>query len=374
MRISRVEAFLIRLPLRMSVRHALAERRESLNLIVRLSDGEGSEGWGEGVPRDYVTGEGAETSFTHLASVLLPSLAGARIEGPGDVLPTIGRFLTPAPGTQTCCCAAELALLDLAGKAFRRSAASWFGGRRRESVQYGAVLPLLGPAETSAFLASARSLGIAHLKIKAEGERWPEALAEARETLGEGVRIAVDANGSWDFAAAVGHLRAMERFGVAWVEQPLPRGSEQEIAALAARSAIPLMADESVTTEEEARLLVRQGGYRLFNVRVSKFGGLAASHRVARIAVAGGVRVQVGCQVGESSLLSAAGRLLAASLPETAALEGSFGSRLLERDVTAEAYEFGAEGRAAVQQEPGLGITVDPERLAPLIVTSAVIA
>lgn len=373
MRIGRAEAFLIRLPLRLNVRHALAARRESLNLLVRLRDDQGNEGWGEGVPRDYVTGENAESSFEHLATVLLPSLAGTVVEDPAQLLPSATRLLSPAPGNQTCCCAAELALLDLAGKAFHRSAAAWFGGRRRDSVRYSVVLPLLEPAETTAFLANVRRLGASHLKIKAEGERWPETLAEARTALGDEVTIAVDANGSWDLDAAVEHLRGMERHRVAWVEQPLPRGREHEIPLLARRSAVPLMADESLTTVEEARQLVRQHGYRLFNLRVSKLGGLVTAHRIARLAGDGGVRLQVGCQVGESSLLSAAGRLLAATLPGIEALEGSYGTRLLENDVTDEPYEFGQGGCAEVQQTPGLGVTVNLERLARLVIKSAVV-
>lgn len=374
MRLSGAEAFLVRLPLRLSVRHALASRRESLNLFVKLRDDQGNEGWGEGVPRDYVTGESAATSFAHLVEVLLPSLCGGVVEAPDDLLPAVARLIAPSPGTQTCCCAAELALFDLAGKAFRRSAASWFGGRLRDSVGYSAVLPLLEPDARTAFLRGARKLGVRHLKVKAEGDVWQEALAEARAALGAAVTLAVDANGSWDLAAAIGHLRAMARFDVAWVEQPLARGREHEIPELAASSAIPLMADESLTTVEEARQLVRQGGYRLFNLRLSKLGGLTASHRIARIAEGGGVLVQVGCQVGESSLLSAAGRLLAATLPGFAALEGSYGTRLLESDVTDEPYEFGPGGEAVVQRTAGLGITVAPERLAPLVIDSAVIA
>ncbi len=374
MRLCRAEAFLVRLPLRLSVRHALASRRESLNLVVRLRDEEGNEGWGEGVPRDYVTGEAAETSFAHLAQVLLPSLIGTVIEEPGELLPALAGLLAPTPGTQTCCCAAELALFDLAGRSFNRSAAWWLGGRRRESVRYSVVLPLLERTETAAFLCGVRELGVRHLKIKAEGEIWQEALAEARSLLGDAVTIAVDANGSWDLAAAIGHLRAMERFAVAWVEQPLARGREHEIPALAGSSAIPLMADESLTTAEEAHALVQQGGYRLFNLRLSKLGGLAACQRIARVAGESGVRVQVGCQVGESSLLSAAGRLLAATLPGYEALEGSYGTRLLEHDVTDEPFEFGQGGDAVVQRTPGLGITISPARLSPLVVDSAVIA
>lgn len=373
MRVCRAEAFLVRLPLRLTVSHALAARRESVNLLVKLSDDQGNEGWGEGVPRDYVTGEVAESSFATLANVLLPSLVGIDIEGPDRVPAAVAGLISPSPGAQTGCCAAELALFDLAGKAFDRSAAAWFDGRRRDVVRYSIVLPLLGPAETVAFLAGVRSLGAQHLKIKAEGNRWPEALAEARRALGDNVTIAVDANGSWDLEAAVVHVRRMERYGVAWVEQPLPRGKEHEIPLLAGRSAIPVMADESLTTVEEAERLIRQGGCGLFNLRLSKLGGLAASHRIARLAERGGVRLQVGCQVGESSLLSAAGRLLAATLPEFAALEGSYGTRLLERDVTDEPFEFGPGGEAIVQQGPGLGVTVAPQRLAPLILRSAAV-
>ena len=374
MRVCRAEAFLIRLPLRLTVSHALAARRESLNLLVKLSDDEGNEGWGEGVPRGYVTGEVAETSFATLAAVLLPSLVGIGIEGPERVPLAIAGLIAPSPGNQTGCCAAELALLDLAGKAFGRSMAAWFGGRQRETVRYSIVLPLLEPPEMVAFLAGVRGLGVRHLKIKAEGDRWPEALAEARRALGDAVTIAVDANGSWDLDAAVAHLRRMDQYDVAWVEQPLPRGKEHEIPLLAGRSAIPIMADESLTTVEEAEQLIRQGGCGLFNLRISKLGGLAASHRIARIAGDSGVRLQVGCQVGESSLLSAAGRLLAATLPGYEALEGSYGMRLLERDVTDEPFEFGPGGVAPVQLGPGLGVAVAPHRVAPLVLRSTVLS
>lgn len=368
------EAFLIRLPLRFSVSHALASRQESLNLVVRLRDEAGNEGWGEGVPRDYVTGELPAQALEHLRGVILPGLVGARIESAEHLLPVVAARLSPAPGHQTSCCAAELALFDLAGKRFCRSAAAWFGGRRRETVRYAAVLPLLPPAARSALLAGVKLLGAAHLKVKADGDAWAEALAEARAVLGDAVSIAVDANGSWDLAAAQRQLRRLARFNVAWVEQPLARGRESDLPALAAGSEIPLMADESLTTEDEARALARQGSCRLFNLRVSKLGGLAACHRIARIAAESGVRVQVGCQVGESSLLSAAGRLLATTLPAYEALEGSYGTRLLEGDLTGEPFEFGPGGAAEVQRTPGLGIAVSMQRLAPLVVSSAVVA
>jgi muconate cycloisomerase len=129
-----------------------------------------------------------------------------------------------------------------------------------------------------------------------------------------------------------------------------------------------------VTTVEEARDLARAGGYRFLNLRVSKLGGLAAAHAVARIAAGAGLAVQVGCQVGESSLLSAAGRILAATLQSYAALEGSYGTRLLASDLTDSPFEFGAGGSATVQREPGLGVAVSQARLAPLVVRATTVA
>ncbi len=371
MRVRRAEALLVRLPFVFPVRHALAERGDSLNLLVRLEDEEGREGWGEGVPRGYVTGEGPEDAFGRLTGEVLPRLLGAEVAGPGALLPAIAELLPPREGAQAAGCAAELALLDLAGRAFSRSVAQWFGGARRPIVHYGGVLPLLGDAEQGRLLAAARRLGLGHLKVKVSGELGLDAVERAREALGEGATVSVDANGSWEAAAAAGHLRRLERLGVVWVEQPLPRGAEGRVPALARHTTLPLMADESLTTLGEAGRLRDGGGFRLFNLRLSKLGGLAASHAVARLAAAAGIGVQVGCQVGESSILSAAGRLLAATLPATVAVEGSFGSRLLARDVTEEPFEFGGRGEGQVQGGEGLDVAVSRALLDPLIVRAA---
>ncbi len=372
MKIVRAEAFLACLPLRRTVRHALAERHESLVLFVRLEDELGNEGWGEGVPRAYVTGEEPQSAFDFLSASILPRLVGLCIDDPDAVLPTIERALRPRPGTQSSYCAAELALIDLAGRCFHRSSACWFGGLARGTVSYAAVLPLLSQAELGPYLDEVRALGPRHIKIKAKGGEWPERLAAARRTLGNEVTISVDANGSWDLDEATRYLHCMEREDVAWVEQPLARGREADIPELAARTNIPIMADESLTTVEEAERLISEGGYRIFNLRLSKLGGMACAHRIALLAAEEGLRVQVGCMVGESSILSAAGRLLAASLPEIAAVEGSFGERLLVSDIAEDSFGFGAGGEAVVQIGRGLAVEVRRERVVPLTIRSTV--
>jgi muconate cycloisomerase len=123
------------------------------------------------------------------------------------------------------------------------------------------------------------------------------------------------------------------------------------------------MADESLVTLADARALVADKAVDFFNVRVSKCGGLARALAIAALAAEAGLGVQVGSQVGETAILSAAGRHLAATLPEVAFVEGSFGTLLLTEDVSVESVRFGHRGEAPVLTGPGLGIRVVEERL-----------
>jgi len=84
---------------------------------------------------------------------------------------------------------------------------------------------------------------------------------------------------------------------------------------------------------------------------------------IAAIARAHGIRVQVGALVGETAILSAAGRHLAASLPDIAYAEGSFGTKLLSEDIAQEDLAFGFAGEAPVLNGKGLGVTVQEHTL-----------
>lgn len=371
MRIVRAECRLLRIPLNLKVRHALAERRETANLIVRLEDESGRAGWGEGVPREYVTGETIEGAFAALSEDILPALLGRTAADHSGVPELLAEWLGPIEGNQSSRCAAELALLDLAGKRFGRSAIEWCGGACRDRLVYGAVLPLMEREARIPFLSRIRDFGIGHLKIKADGSEGLGALDDAREILGPEVGLCVDANGSWNLSTALRVMPTLESRAVKWVEQPLPRGREEEIPLLAARGAVPIMVDESLTSEEEAARLIEQGGCGLFNIRLSKVGGMMAARRIANRAADAGVKVQVGCQVGETAILAAAGRLLGASLAAVEIMEGSYGRRLLSTDLGVDPFEFGLGGEALLQEGDGLGLPVDDRRIEAVTVRSA---
>jgi len=125
--------------------------------------------------------------------------------------------------------------------------------------------------------------------------------------------------------------------------------------------------DESLRTLAEAQTLVEKRACGAFNIRVSKCGGLLPSLRMATIASEHGLDCVVGAQVGESGILSAAGRLLASTIAPRY-LEGSGGSLLLKRDIVREQVVPGYRGRAPVFEGPGLGVHVLEDVLSSLTV------
>jgi muconate cycloisomerase len=151
--------------------------------------------------------------------------------------------------------------------------------------------------------------------------------------------------------------------GIVAVEQPTPPGSPAVLARVRAESALPLVADESVVTRADAETLIAAGAVDGINVRVSKCGGLAPSVAIARCAAAAGLEVQVGCHVGETAVLAAAGRHLAAGLETAGFVEGSYGTLLLVEDVSDDGLRFGHGGEAPRLTGPGWGVRVRVDRL-----------
>jgi L-alanine-DL-glutamate epimerase-like enolase superfamily enzyme len=155
----------------------------------------------------------------------------------------------------------------------------------------------------------------------------------------------------------------MAAFHIALVEEPLAESSVDELLRLRQNTDVPLMVDESLVTEADADALLTSGAIDFVNIRVSKCGGLGPSLALARRAAANGIGVVVGAHVGETAILSAAGRLVAASTPETAFVEGSFGSLLLVEDISTNPVRFGRAGVANVLGGAGLGVAIDEDRL-----------
>src|SRR5205807_6400339 len=175
--------------------------------------------------------------------------------------------------------------------------------------------------------------------------------------------LRVDANEAWTPAEAVERIGALEPFGLCAVEQPVPHADVAALADVRRQVKVPLMLDESLCSMTDAERAVALGTCDLFNLRLSKCGGFIPTLRLAQFARRHGLGYQLGCQVGETAVLSAAGRHFAASVAELRYLEGSYDRHLVGEPLGKADLTFGFGGRAPALPGPGLGVELDPEAI-----------
>jgi L-Ala-D/L-Glu epimerase len=377
-RIVSLTARRILLPLKIKVEHASHVRRESENVVVECRLSDGTIGFGEGVPREYVTGETCEKSIAILKSTDWSQL-NETVATFKDAVRLADRLTLPRqPGDDrktvgnAARCAAELALLDSFGRVFSEPLSTVaelpeFAAIRepKTKVRYTGAITTKGKWKSRLFAWYWRLVDPADVKIKVGMPACDDVkrLKMFRRIMPK-LQFRIDANESWSAFAASERIRELEPFGISLVEQPV---KHEEVAALAAVRKVvstPIMLDESLCSMIDAERAADGGWCDVFNIRLSKCGGFLPSLRLAAFAKKHGLRCQLGSHPGESGILSAAGRHFACSVKDLVAVEGSFDSYLLRRRLTKEDLTFSKRGGwAPALLGAGLGVAIDRDAL-----------
>jgi muconate cycloisomerase len=356
-RLRQLDLYLTTIPMR-SFEHAAARRDVAQAVIARSEFDDGTEGWGESLPREYVTGETLDGVVDDIEQLLFPACRRLDFTKP-DCLSALPVCAPGGRCINSALCAVSLAVESrLLGHA----------NPRRIQSRVSGVLGSADPARTARRLRLMRLYGLRDFKLKLGfgADIDTENLRLVHGRLGRGIAagklsLRVDVNGGWDATTAPDRVAELQQFGVCAVEQPVfcPAG---QLAELAQRCALPLMADESLLTIDDAEILSRQPRV-WWNIRISKNGGLVPALALAAKAADKGIPFIVGCMVGESSILSAAQRRLLQACPPPRFVEGNYGRFLLSDDLTTRSLGFGYGGRLGLLRGPGLGIQVDRRKL-----------
>jgi L-alanine-DL-glutamate epimerase-like enolase superfamily enzyme len=374
--VKKLDIWHLRLGFHSPIKHNLASHQGSDNLVLRVTTADGVLGYGEGVPRAFVTGEVFGDSLSYLQEVLAPAVLGRDFPSPSALLRSLADLYqqTRAPLHPAAFCAMETALLDATGLTFKFPVSQLIGPKRRSSLEYSAVIPLMSPEQMRHLFHLIKTNRMRFIKVKVGADSDLETLNLTRQELGDEVDIRVDANSAWTPDEAVARLREMLPYRISAVEQPVAKSDFAGLRQVSEALPIPVIADESLCNEDDARGLIEMRACRIFNIRLSKCGGLVASGRIRRLAETAGILCQVGCQVGETSILAAAGRHFALTVPQLCYMEGSYSPYLLARDVVAQPVAFNGGGLAFELPGPGWGITVLPEVLNDLAVFHCAVA
>ncbi len=365
MKITSASVYLIKWPFTLPVEHSLARNVATENIIVKLSIEDGRSGYGEGVPRSYVTGEDTNRSLLGLKSTLLPLVLEQEID-PAD---SLNFLIENAPGEKidqwpAAACAVEIALVDLAGQVLNQPLSAMLGPGLKEKLTYSAVVTINEPAELEKIISLIQAAQATEVKVKVGHEEDLNLLGTVRHAFGPEIDIRVDVNGVWSAEEAVEKIKSFQKFEISAVEQPVAKNDIEGLAEVTRRVKPVIIADESLCTLSDAQTLIRARAVGGFNLRLSKCGGLARTLKMLELAREAGLVCQLGCQVGELGLLSAAGRHFAATQPDLIHLEGSLTRFFLPRDIIEEDLTPGPGGIAAPLAGPGLGVTVFESALA----------
>jgi muconate cycloisomerase len=377
LRVTQLTAFHVRIPLRKPIRHASHTRSATDNVVVRCVLEDGTAGYGEGVPREYVTGETIDGALVLLRQSDLRSQLEACADFAHAVALAERLRLDSIPGDVRGCqgnaarCALELALLDAFGRFFREPMASvtrlaapdLFQPQPR--VRYSGAIMSTDGFKLRPTVWRLRIYGFQQVKVKVgiAGQDDIHRLGIIRGRLGSRRDLRVDANEAWSPAEVVDRISALQPFGISAVEQPVAHDQVHVLAQVRRQVHVPLMLDESLCSPTDAQEAVARGTCDLFNLRLSKCGGFLPSLRLAQFARRHGLGYQLGCQVGETALLSAAGRHFASTVADLRYLEGSFDRHLVGEPLGTEDLTFGWGGWAPALAGPGLGVGVSPDAL-----------
>ena len=378
MRVAELVAYHVRIPLKKTVRHASYTREENDTLVVcsRLADG--TEGWGEGLPREYVTGETIETALEHLRGTDWNARLGREVPDMAaviDLCTSIEVAGHDQPGRRDCFgnaarCAVEISMLDACLRSLRQPLSAvtealpeTLGIRKKsDRVRYsGAWTPAHSRFKNWTGRWKLKLFGFHQGKVKVgvAGFDDAESVGRLRRTMGPAFDIRIDANEAWRCDNLQSRLAPLIPLGITAVEQPVPHAEVDGLARLRPKLPVPIMLDESLCSHSDARRAIERGTCDLFNIRLSKCGGFLNSLKLAALAHGAGLGYQLGCQVGETGILSAAGRHFACSVGGIRYLEGSFDRFLVRERLTLQDLTFGYGGWAPELTGPGLGIEID---------------
>ena len=370
-RIEQITLREIRLPLREPFRISSGVVTERRLLLLELRDGDGVEGWSECVTLEQpnYNPESVDTAWLAIPSWVAPRVLGRDFAYPSEVLPVLDEDFR---GHLMAKAAVEMGIWVVEAERQGAPLARLLGGTRSE-IATGISLGI--QSSPDALVTRARAAleqGYRKVKIKIAPGKGAAFVRAAREALGADAPLMADANNAYQLSDA-GLLEQLDDLGLMMIEQPLAWDDLVQHAALQRRLKTPLCLDESITSLERAQDMVALGSGRIINIKPGRVGGFRASLAIHDFCESSGIPVWCGGML--ESGIGRACNVALASLPNfTKPGDVSPSARYWERDVVTPEWTMSAEGMVRVPLDrPGLGVTVDRDRIEDLTVKSMVL-
>lgn len=329
------------------------ERRELV--LFRLTGEDGAVGLGE------------TTSLSLRGGIALPAII-AELEEIGTRLTRLGETdaQNDTEGTRTpweaiglvrcsaeAFCAWSMAVTDLGARGAELQPSGPI-----EPIPCNATLSTGPPGLVAEHALSWREKGFDTFKLKLGAAEDVEQVTAVREALGEEVRLRIDVNGAWSKPEAKEKLCRLEPLRIELCEQPVQ--TREQMAELRPEVGIPIAADETVSTAEDARLALEMGACDLVTLKLAKCGGMKNALRIANVLPAY-VSSALEGPVGIAAAGHAAAELTARG-GDAGIAHGLATQLLFSETIAAQGPEV-RDGFLHLPPGPGLGVEIDEEAL-----------
>jgi muconate cycloisomerase len=265
---------------------------QTTNVWVRISH-DGIEGWGEASPFNVGTHPQSTEIIKDALLQVAPSLQAFSPLQRQEIEQVLTKALVPS----SVKAALDIAMHDWLGKRVGLPLWQMWGLNRNAIVPTSVTIGINSPQGARARARDWLQLtDVRVLKIKLGS---PDGIAADQKMLmavreeAPALELYVDANGGWSLKDAVLMCNWLVDIGVKYVEQPLPRGQEENLAELKKQISLPIFVDESCFNSSDIPKLANcvDG----INIKLMKSGGLTEAMRMVHTARAHGLQVMFGC-------------------------------------------------------------------------------
>ncbi|MCK6490726.1 MAG: galactonate dehydratase [Planctomycetes bacterium] len=278
------------------------------------------------------------------------------------------------PVLTTALSGVEMALWDIKGKALGVPVYQLLGGKVRDRVPCYANAWFAGsrtPADFAAKAAATAKLGFkglkwdpfgsAYLTLTAQEFRTAMDCVEAvRAAVGPEMLLLIEGHGRLNVPTAVKVGLALERFDIAWFEEPLPPGDLAGLAEVKSRINIPVAAGERLYTRWDFKELLERKAADYLQPDLSHTGGILELRKIAAMAECHFLPVCPHNPIG--AITNAATLQIAACTPNFHLLETMSNDVPYRHLLTTEQIEF-KDGFMSIPDRPGLGIDINEEEV-----------
>jgi L-alanine-DL-glutamate epimerase-like enolase superfamily enzyme len=349
------------IPYRKPLRFASGSIDIADNVLVEIVTSDGVVGIAEAPPRPYTYGETQASIVAVIEQIFAPAIIGLSILDRELVRSRLARTV----GNPTAKAAIDMAMWDAWGKTIGTPVHSLLGGFT-DQLQVSHMLGFDDPGVVAAEAIELReTLGISSFKIKVGRRPIPLDVAvckAVRESLGPEAELYIDGNRGWTAAESALAVRQLEDVGLSRVEELCPADDVLGRRWLVSQCPIPFVADESAPTPADVTREILSGAATAVSIKTARTG-FSDSLRVSHLAEGLGIEAVIGNQI-DAHLGTICSLVFGASQEITARSAAELSNYLDMADGLLQEPLLIENGHMRVPDGPGLGVRLDPEKIA----------